>query len=305
MTISHLFPSNDTIDILRTFMLTRARKYALSLFVNIDPNVVKTEVPQPASKPPIVEPASKPPIVETASRPPIVETASKPPIVEPASRPVELIEKIQKQTKTPIHAQDSLFASIYLAVNGYHEYLRVCKNFGKTDSSEKEKIVTYLQKENVSTLKSHTNYNLTKTLHNKILQDLSTQPIMPIHCVTALVLYHKCSIYIVDVAKNIYLSFKYYEEDCPAYILYKEKVATKRKYPEVRYKVDACQEVMSLHELKDNMYEIVNYDKPLKGISTFKMPELKDIANKLHIQYDEKIKKNELYEKIGLQCIWD
>ena len=44
MTISHLFPSDDTIDILQPFMLTHERKYALSLFVNIDPTIEITDV---------------------------------------------------------------------------------------------------------------------------------------------------------------------------------------------------------------------------------------------------------------------
>jgi hypothetical protein len=293
MTISHLFPSDDTIDILQPFMLTHDRKYILSLFVNIDPTIEITDVSTITS-------------IEEPTEGTTAETVVPVPVPIEQQNEVEnsLEEKIKKYAKTPKNVQDSLFACIFMAHHGYNEYLRVCKHFGKFDSAEKENIITYLCKETPAIFKTHTNYNLTKTLHNKILHDLSTQATMPIHCVIALVLYYKCSIYIVDLSKNIYLPFVYHEE-CPTYIVYKNKSSSpKRKHSDVSYSIDINQDVLKLNELKANMYELIHYDKPVKGISTYKITELQAIAQKLHIVYDEKIKKTELYEKIGLQCTW-
>ena len=56
------------------------------------------------------------------------------------------------------------------------------------------------------------------------------------------------------------------------------------------------------------MYCLENYEKPLKGISTYKIKELVNIANKMNMFQNESeialLKKQELYDKIYSYCLW-
>jgi hypothetical protein len=65
------------------------------------------------------------------------------------------------------------------------------------------------------------------------------------------------------------------------------------------YKIDTTNEA---DKIKTNLYKLENIDKPIKGLSSYKVSELIDICNKLSIETkntDGKNKsKNDLYELI-------
>ena len=52
-------------------------------------------------------------------------------------------------------------------------------------------------------------------------------------------------------------------------------------------------------------YCFPNYNTPIKSMTTYKMLDLELLANKLDIEVDSKVKKNELYEKIRCSICWD
>ena len=289
MAIEFLFPTHGSIDSLKEFMFTFDRKQFTS-------NFMKEIIPVHTDTLNFTEKIEE--LVQELVQEPVKESNA---ILQ---EPIQCQSDLEKRTFQAKHVQDSLFGSIYLSYHGLPEFKRVAKHFGKVDGEEKQKIISYLQSVEFSVLKSLTNYPLTKVLYNKILNDLATCPKIPLHCLIGISLYYKSNIYLINSVKNIYLSFLYKNEDSKTMIIYKNPNPSKKmSVPD--YYVDLCENVMKLEQIKDVMFGLVHYEKPLKGISSYKVIELESIASSLGIHYEDKIKKNELYAKVGVHCIWD
>jgi hypothetical protein len=217
-----------------------------------------------------------------------------------------------------------LFGAIYLAVHGNDHTTQVLKRFGNIDTEEKDKIARFLLEESnkgISKLSSKTNHTCTKVLCTKMIQDLTSCKTMPFYCTIGASLYYQSNIVIVDTVKKIIIPFYYTSRNnneendvdndttksttTPLYILYKNpehKLKSKMAVPE--YFVDVAENTEKLHVLQEKYLEFVGYEKPLRGVSTYKVSELEKIAQKLGISTSEKkIKKNELYEQICLHCV--
>ena len=54
---------------------------------------------------------------------------------------------------------------------------------------------------------------------------------------------------------------------------------------------------------KNNFYEIQNINKPIKGINNYSKEELIIFAKKLNLELNNKINKQDLYEKIKMECM--
>lgn len=54
---------------------------------------------------------------------------------------------------------------------------------------------------------------------------------------------------------------------------------------------------------KNNFYEIQNINKPIKAINNYSKDELIIFSKKLNIELDNKINKQDLYEKIKMECM--
>lgn len=272
MTISFLFPTkHESFEILNKYMYSTDRKQYIDNLV-APPNVL------------------------------LEEETQQEPIQEPISCSSWKTD-IPSRTFHAKHIQDSLFGSIYMAHHGYDAYKRVAHVFGKTDNEEKQKIISYLQTQSPKKMNELVNYNLTKVLYDKILQDLSTCPETPYHCIIGLCLYYKCSIYIVDTISNTYITF--INDACPTFVLFKNPHAVKRKMSIPSYFVDTSENCISVAEIHDIFFKLFHYDKPLQSITSYKLNELEIIAQKLNISHEKKMKKKELYEKIYAQCGWN
>ena len=58
-----------------------------------------------------------------------------------------------------------------------------------------------------------------------------------------------------------------------------------------------------LNYFKNNFYKIQNINKPIKSINNYSKEELIIFAKKLYIQLDNKMNKQNLYEKIKIECM--
>ena len=58
-----------------------------------------------------------------------------------------------------------------------------------------------------------------------------------------------------------------------------------------------------LNYFKNNFYEIQNINKPIKAINNYSKDELIIFAKKLNLELNNKINKQELYEKIKMECM--
>jgi hypothetical protein len=245
---------------------------------------------------------------------PTARTDNSPSSTSSSSQSPTLVH-LQSRTLCVRNVQDKLFGAVYLAVNGHNATMDVVKRFGNVDTEEKNKIASFLQDrmlKGISKLSRMTNHTCTKVLCSKMIMDLTTCKTMPFYCTIALSLYYQCTIVIVDTTKKTLLPFYFTgiaadgaEESPPAtipvYVLYKNpghKEKSKMAVP--KYFVDTTGNAEGLQSLKDKYIELVSYEKPLKGASTYKVSELEEMAKKLG--WTEKMKKSELYERICVHC---
>ena len=54
---------------------------------------------------------------------------------------------------------------------------------------------------------------------------------------------------------------------------------------------------------KNNFYEILNFYKPIKSINNYSKEDLIIFSKKLNIENSNKINKQDLYEKIKIECM--
>ena len=54
---------------------------------------------------------------------------------------------------------------------------------------------------------------------------------------------------------------------------------------------------------KNNFYEILNFYKPIKSINNYSKEDLIFFSKKLNIENSNKINKQDLYEKIKIECM--
>jgi len=121
-------------------------------------------------------------------------------------------------------------------------------------------------------------------------------------------LYYQANILIVDYDKKIYLPFLV-GNALQTYILYRNPLYNKKDRTSVSYFVDVAEKIMSYEQIQNTMIGLIHYEKPLKGISTYKSADLESMAEKVGIEVDDEngkmLKKQELYTKILLKCVWE
>lgn len=193
--------------------------------------------------------------------------------------------------------QDPLFWSLYLAQYGYGEYERVGKHNGNIEMDEKKKIANHFFSVGSKQLSELTQTKITKAGCGRIVEEILTLPKTALSCLPAYCVYYKCNIYLVDLKKNIYLRYTCSDSE-QTIVLYKNDA---QKWPQ--YYIDTEQKKYTLEYLSLHFICLVNHEKPLKSMSSYKTIELEAMASVLNINCETKMKKAELYEKIILHCV--
>lgn len=204
-----------------------------------------------------------------------------------------VIDKVEKKKKVSFKPsnniqklffpcqEDNLFWLYYIMINGIENYKMLGEHTFSIESQEKMKCI--------ETLKTHK--NIIKELKTKIIDcenDLINNK--KISLSTFIVL---CTIKNINpciVFKNIY--FIYDNTENPSFIVHKVNGL---------YGYEPFNETL-YSGVKTNRYEIQNINKPIKAISNYKIDEIKNIAESLHISlFDDNTKnKNKimLYDDI-------
>jgi hypothetical protein len=198
-----------------------------------------------------------------------------------------ILPKIQNDYISP-KLPDSLFWCIYIAANGYDEYLEIHRNYGVKEL-EIKKNVADMVKETPSVFKL-TNYKMTKVSIQEILSELLTsQKETSMISLIAIIIFYKVNIVLLNPTTKCVLELiSNKDSELPYYVLIKEELS--KEDIEVR---------------KEEWFCLESYLKPLKPISSYKAEELITISKKLAIHdSEEKLKKPELYEKISEYAKW-
>ena len=190
--------------------------------------------------------------------------------------------------------KNSIFWAIYLSIYGYEQYLAINNKYGNVELEEKQKIMNFL-KTGYSKMKE-VSKKTSKTLMQEWMSELMSAAKMSLSILQVFSVYYQRPIIIY--IESIRAHLKFYEsnessssENTPILII-QNSVGHYGVNNNVTS--EKIKEIMSGICLED-------IEKPLKGISAYKVSDLLELAEKCNIsEYEngEKMKKPELYEKI-------
>lgn len=192
---------------------------------------------------------------------------------------------------------DSLFWCVYIATNGYDEYLQIQRNYGMKELEIKKSIADMV-KEKPSAFKL-TNHKVTKVSIQEILSELLTsQKETSMLCLMAMTIYYNINVILVNSTNQFMVEFFSNKDvELPTYAIRKDD----RKYS---INVEPLSKER-IANMKETMVCLENYLKPLKPMTTYKVDDLIQLATKLGLYKDtEKIKKIDLYEKLSEYMKW-
>lgn len=185
---------------------------------------------------------------------------------------------------------DSLFWCYYIILNGdvAYEMLNV-KNM-LTEKSNKFEYVNKIRsnKQIIKTYKFDTLTNIESNLANDECINIKT--IMSLSSID--------KINVIFVSKKTYFELLM-NDDQPVYIIRENELQSKYKK---KYGYEIADKDL-LEEIRKTLYRVETLDKPIKGLSSYKVQDLIDICNKLAIEVNNKETgksktKNQLYESL-------
>lgn len=200
-------------------------------------------------------------------------------------------DDVEKPTFFIPKEQDSLFWCYYIIKYGEIQYEMLQNRNFITTQNLKIDLVTKIRenKQIVKTYKLDTLSNIESNLANDSILSIKTF----------------MTLCVIDNLNIIFVSKKTYYElltnDSDIIYIIKELDRSKLKYSK-QYGYEIANETL-LNDIRDNLYKVDSLDKPIKGLSAYKVCDLLNIANKLAIETVNKETgknktKNELYESI-------
>ena len=185
---------------------------------------------------------------------------------------------------------DTLFWCYYIIKNGDVEYEMLNS---KNTLIERQLKINYITKirENKSFIKTY-KFDSIVNIENNLANDKF------INIKTLMSLFLIDKINIVFIKKNTYYELLL-SDNSPIYII--REIEIQSKYTK-RYGFEIS-DLNMLNDIRSKLFKCESLEKPIKGISSYKVSELIDIANRLAIETVNKETgkqktKNELYEKI-------
>jgi hypothetical protein len=212
----------------------------------------------------------------------------------------------EKDNLIYVKQDDTLFWCLYILQHGFTEYHNIGRNYGVKELEEKTKIYDFVKKNPM--LVKNTNTKITNVAIKEILSELiSVQRKMSFQCMIATLVYYQKNLIIVDKSRTSMLEFWIDRDNIPSFDLLASRESNELMQTFVlhrdergNYKLQLENiSVSTIMDMRASMYSWEIYDKPLRGLSTYKTVELEEIGKKLKIDMrTKKYKKNELYEEI-------
>lgn len=194
--------------------------------------------------------------------------------------------------------KNSLFWCIFIAINGYNEYLMIGNKFANKEFEEQQRIMQYI-KENGHEMKS-LKMKITNSLLQQIMSELLVENTSNLLLVNAYSVYYKSTIYVLNQNNHTYVIFGNKNDEYSNTIII--------QYNNKKYGLNNDIQINNI----DNEYLFLeNFEKPLKSISNYKLDDLKQLCIKFNNfnknKYDFDInnkKKQDFYDLLCQLCIW-
>lgn len=193
--------------------------------------------------------------------------------------------------------EDKLFWCIFTLDIGESEYYMIGNKYKNVEMEEKKKILDYILK-NKSTIKNKASTNGIKITNVKmqlIESELMVDKKTTWYAFWIMCMYYKVNVLMVQ--NNIYMRF-HVDNDFKTYLF------TRDDNFFISFDGNALNKT-KIDEITNNKIEINPFnDKILKGVSTYKIPELEKMMEILHVLPEEdKPKKIDLYNCIILKLV--
>ena len=192
------------------------------------------------------------------------------------------------------HNPDSLFWSMYIHHYGYEHYLAIGNKYTNVEMVEKQKIMEHIKSSKYSF--KNMNRKITLGTTQEIMSELMTNSKTSLLALHALSLYYKVNVYVENTINGTYLEY-IFDKESPSDKWVFLKYTDRKKYG-----------LVESEPVKPNGILIESHDKPLRGISTYKVVELNAIADKLPAICKDELyatwKKPELYGKLWHALLW-
>ena len=161
---------------------------------------------------------------------------------------------------------------------------------------EKQKIIEFIRK-TPKILKS-SNIKVTNSLIQEIQAEFMVDKSTSYYGLSALSIYYKFPIILINNEKKTYLKFLpelEYINNSPCYLFLHNSENSIPKYKLFLSKISPNLESMICLE---------SHLKPFKPISYYKIEDLNIIMNKIGFVQEKRLKKAELYNKLSELCVW-
>uniref|UniRef100_A0A6C0JWA9 Uncharacterized protein n=1 Tax=viral metagenome TaxID=1070528 RepID=A0A6C0JWA9_9ZZZZ len=200
---------------------------------------------------------------------------------------------------------DTLFWCIYISYYGEEKYLAIGNKYGNAEIAEKQKIMEAL-KSNKNALKN-LNRKITIGLYQEIMSDLMTNAKTSLLSLVALSVYYKKNIILLNSINKTFLEYRYDDSSIANNNTESGELGSWLilKYTENKKYGFYIEEREYISDILAEYIYIQWPDKPLKGISTYKIGELCEIASKIpELNKETKLRKPDLYGKIWNHLLW-
>jgi hypothetical protein len=186
---------------------------------------------------------------------------------------------------------DSLFWSMYISHYGYDQYLAIGSKYMNAEFVEKAKIMEYL-KSNKNILKT-INKKITLGAAQEIMSELITNKKTSLLSINAFAAYYKKNILIENTMNGTYIEYIYDTEQPWIHLKY----ITRGRYG-----------ICEILPIAKTGIHVEYPDKPLRGISTYKVSELNELAASIPAIANDPArsswKKPDLYGNIWRALLW-
>jgi hypothetical protein len=205
----------------------------------------------------------------------------------------EVHNTIKPEIITPTQS-NTLFWSTFIGVYGYGEYMKIGSKYNNAEIEEKQHIMEELSK-TPKKLKE-TNQTITNAMVQELFSSLMVNKCDQLFSLVAFSVYYNRAIYVLFSNKS-YLVFEpnKHTQNTNAIIIH-AKVGARSNI----YSIEFEHEKDRLDFIRTNYVLLESYNKPLKGLSSYKVADLEKMATILGL--DTSMKKGDLYNKIAEIC---
>lgn len=193
---------------------------------------------------------------------------------------------------------DTLFWCMYIAKYGYDEYQLIHTHYGNRALEEKKKVVDYFVLKNRGKIRS-ANKKITIAKFHEMTSELLVDKKISLQVLILFVLFYDIDALVVY--KKTYMEFSSLDssEDKSVVIIHRNS--------DGEYQVDLDTTDEKIADIVDNYLKMESEQKALKGISSYKMDELKEIYKKIFGEDDTNILKQnkiDIYNTILVKTTW-